>query len=669
MSRRVEPKEKAVQQRAALPTRAKQLDLAAVSDSIATTVLSRPTDHVCDVLADVLLADGPELMSLGGEDGCGSGGKPGSNSSSNGGGGDGTHPPPQARGFRDAGEPGRVLGTGHASTVRLTRATHTDGLRHRVAIKTIPLPPLGCDVRLEVVNRARRECEMQTAVRHPNILPMRRAVETERHVHFILEYARNGDLLHHIARRGVGGLPEAEAAVFGWQVLCAIDALHAAGIVHRDIKPENVLLDAKNNARLGDMGFARWFTAEARDSSDRSSIPWDMRTYGGRAPPHSGRVESTSSSILPGSEAARSTMSSSSASLSSSLLPAAPSRASRGLQREKRSVHPEDDGGARGNSSGGGGGGGNGGNDMDTRQDGRDVSAAAAAAASEVDFLDNDDDDGDQDAGSANFFPAPTRLPMRSPCGTATYAAPEIFLRQVYTEAVDLWSFGVFLYVCVMGRSAWARMHEPRGGPIPDQILVPRLVAGDYTPLPKDSTSPEFRHLISRLLVVDPAQRCTVAEAAEHPWFLNNIPGLAAGGGPTTSSLEHDEVEVRAIGVSNNNNGDTNTNTRMEVDAGNRGRNQTAAAGSGGGDNNVAGATAGKRDDDDNGTIGRATIDDASNNNNNNDEHCNAGNVGAAGAGFGDSAGSGAPDPLDPAVGGSRDPPSPQRNLVYDPTL
>ena len=66
------------------------------------------------------------------------------------------------------------------------------------------------------------------------------------------------DLLHPIVR------PQArrKARKIIADVLTALDALHAKGIVHRDIKPANVLLDDNGNALLTDFGIAQINDAE-----------------------------------------------------------------------------------------------------------------------------------------------------------------------------------------------------------------------------------------------------------------------------------------------------------------------------------------------------------------------------------------------------------------------
>ena len=69
------------------------------------------------------------------------------------------------------------------------------------------------------------------------------------------------DLLHPIVRP----LARRKARKIIGDVLSALGALHAKGIVHRDIKPANVLLDDNGNAILADFGIAQIDDAETAE--------------------------------------------------------------------------------------------------------------------------------------------------------------------------------------------------------------------------------------------------------------------------------------------------------------------------------------------------------------------------------------------------------------------
>ncbi|TPX55769.1 hypothetical protein PhCBS80983_g05041 [Powellomyces hirtus] len=107
---------------------------------------------------------------------------------------------------------------------------------------------------------------------------------------------------------------------------------------------------------------------------------------------------------------------------------------------------------------------------------------------------------------------------MHTLCGTPNYAAPEVLDHspgRAYTKAVDLWSCGVILYVCLCGFPPFSPQYAPPQ--MEDQIRQ-----GKFKFLRPfwDDVSAESKDLIKKLLVVDPKKRLTVEEALQHPFIV-----------------------------------------------------------------------------------------------------------------------------------------------------
>ncbi|XP_058126499.1 testis-specific serine/threonine-protein kinase 4-like [Anopheles ziemanni] len=100
----------------------------------------------------------------------------------------------------------------------------------------------------------RREEEIITKVRHPNIIKFYDFIETTSRIYIVMDYAVNGSLLKLIKKEKC--LPERNAQAYFAQLAGAVEYLHKCGIAHRDIKPENIVLDASDTIKLIDFGFA-----------------------------------------------------------------------------------------------------------------------------------------------------------------------------------------------------------------------------------------------------------------------------------------------------------------------------------------------------------------------------------------------------------------------------
>jgi serine/threonine-protein kinase len=106
------------------------------------------------------------------------------------------------------------------------------------------------------VVRARFEEEAKAAalLSHPNVVAVYDAGEDGSTAFIVMELLPGETLAERIAR---GPLDEAAVRRTGGEVLDALAAAHARGVLHRDIKPANVLLTDEGIAKVADFGIAK----------------------------------------------------------------------------------------------------------------------------------------------------------------------------------------------------------------------------------------------------------------------------------------------------------------------------------------------------------------------------------------------------------------------------
>lgn len=104
----------------------------------------------------------------------------------------------------------------------------------------------------------------------------------------------------------------------------------------------------------------------------------------------------------------------------------------------------------------------------------------------------------------------------KTPCGTASYTAPEIVKDEAYSKSVDMWAIGCVLYTLLCGFPPFYDT-DPK-------TLTQKVAKGEYTFLSPwwDEVSKEAKDLVSHLLTVDPSQRYGTDDVLNHPWILNN---------------------------------------------------------------------------------------------------------------------------------------------------
>ena len=103
---------------------------------------------------------------------------------------------------------------------------------------------------------------------------------------------------------------------------------------------------------------------------------------------------------------------------------------------------------------------------------------------------------------------------LKTSCGSPNYAAPEVISGKLYAgPEVDVWSCGVILYVLLVGRLPFDDEFIP--------ALFKKINAGNYT-VP-NYLSQGARHIIQKMLKVNPVQRLTIQEIRQDPWFNEDL--------------------------------------------------------------------------------------------------------------------------------------------------
>ncbi|MDQ1382553.1 MAG: eukaryotic-like serine/threonine-protein kinase [Actinomycetota bacterium] len=167
-------------------------------------------------------------------------------------------------------ELGPVLGRGGMATVR----DATDRrLGRRVAVKI-----LRADLAEQRRARERFETEAHAAARltHPNVVTVFDSGEDDDIPFLVMERLSGRTFADELSE---GSVPVGRVRDVAGEILAALTAAHAAGIIHRDIKPGNVLLTDDGHAKVSDFGIAKTL-----DDSDQTQTAEVLATPGYLAP-------------------------------------------------------------------------------------------------------------------------------------------------------------------------------------------------------------------------------------------------------------------------------------------------------------------------------------------------------------------------------------------------
>ncbi|KAG1052335.1 hypothetical protein G6F43_005521 [Rhizopus delemar] len=113
------------------------------------------------------------------------------------------------------------------------------------------------------------------------------------------------------------------------------------------------------------------------------------------------------------------------------------------------------------------------------------------------------------DFGLSNLY-SPTQQ-LDTFCGSLYFAAPELLRAKEYTgPEVDVWSFGIVIYVLVCGKVPFDDTNLP--------ALHEKIKRGQVDHYP-DHLGKDCLDLLSKIFVVNPSERITLSAIRSHPWM------------------------------------------------------------------------------------------------------------------------------------------------------
>lgn len=145
----------------------------------------------------------------------------------------------------------KVLGQGSFGKVFLVRKIVGRDAGTLYAMKVLKKATLKVRDRV----RTKMERNILADVRHPFVVKLHYAFQTEGKLYLILNFLRGGDLFHRLSKEVM--FTEEDVKFYLAELALALGHLHTLGIMYRDLKPENILLDADGHISLTDFGLSK----------------------------------------------------------------------------------------------------------------------------------------------------------------------------------------------------------------------------------------------------------------------------------------------------------------------------------------------------------------------------------------------------------------------------
>uniref|UniRef100_A0A1I8EZT7 non-specific serine/threonine protein kinase n=1 Tax=Wuchereria bancrofti TaxID=6293 RepID=A0A1I8EZT7_WUCBA len=144
-----------------------------------------------------------------------------------------------------------MIGQGSFGKVLLVKKIHGRDTGQLFAMKILKKATLKVRDRY----RTKMERDILARFRHPFIVRLHYAFQTEGKLYLILDFLPGGDLFNRLSKEIM--FTEDDVKFYLAEIALALGHLHSLGIAYRDLKPENVLLDVDGHINLTDFGLSK----------------------------------------------------------------------------------------------------------------------------------------------------------------------------------------------------------------------------------------------------------------------------------------------------------------------------------------------------------------------------------------------------------------------------
>jgi len=146
----------------------------------------------------------------------------------------------------------KIVGKGAFGKVMLVKKKTGTNAGQTYAMKVLKKSVIAAKGQIE---NTISEREILCEIRHPFIVRLRFAFQSDDKLYLVTDYYNGGTLFYHL--RKSRAFPEERAKFYAAELLLALDHLHSQHIIYRDLKLENILLDHLGHVALTDFGLSK----------------------------------------------------------------------------------------------------------------------------------------------------------------------------------------------------------------------------------------------------------------------------------------------------------------------------------------------------------------------------------------------------------------------------